>query len=359
VTGRLLPDGFASHGHTMAAVVNVNLAPGVATAESCVHLDATEGLVGNTPFINWDPVAAAAGAPARVAAPHYQLLRTFGARLSLSPAAADRAAALNVSAWRIRFTAAAWSRILTELKASGYAATSVGTLRKSDQLLASLTLQTPARLQLAAADWMPAEAFTIPVGAGAIPAARRALLLPLQYLNLVSVPMLIKPGLCPFQRVADLAGYLGACSTHASRYDPVGVPQASAVTLSAACGDATLADGVRAQRVATTLDRLQLPQVLRSTSLEERDLALELDDGIVFHASASSARNVLEQRVLHLAPRCATHAALRPTPRSKGPHHALAPYRSTHADSDAPQPQRSHAACSHVLQTALRRPCRA
>lgn len=287
----------------MAGAVAVNLPGGPLTADAMVHLDAAESLVVNTPFIDWTPVAAAAGAPARVAAPLFRLLRIFAARLSISSAAPDIAAANAVSVWRTRFNAAAWSRIFTELKASGYAAAPIATLRQSDLQLSTITLANPPRMQLVAADWLPSEAFTMPGGNAAAAVARRALLAPLQFLELVTAPMLQRPGNLPLQRLADISGYLGACATHASRYAVVGIPQSSAVTLSAACGPDTMANGVRAQRVGQTLDRLRLPSSLRSTSLEEHDLALELDDGITFHVSESSAKHVLEQRIFNLSPR--------------------------------------------------------
>ena len=149
------------------AAVQVILPPGNLTKFATIELLANEELVTNTSFAPWAPVAAAAGAQARVSLSFFQFARLFLSRCDISPAAADVAAAAAVPVWRVRLSAAAWSRILTELKASGYAAQPLSSLRESDRQLLSIIPTTPANLLLVAADWLPAEAFTIPAGNGA------------------------------------------------------------------------------------------------------------------------------------------------------------------------------------------------
>jgi hypothetical protein len=287
-------------------VVNVTFPPGPVTDEAPLRLLAAESLVANTPFAPWDPVPAAAGAPAAVSLSLFQAIRIFFAPLSISPSVGDITAAKAISMWRIRLTTVAWSRILTALKASGYATSKIPSLRASDQLLATITPVNPTHLHIIAADWAPAELFNIPAGGGAVNAARRAVLQPLSYLNLVNVTMLQRPGKTPMKRVSDLASYLGACSTQASRFDAVGTPAASANALSVVCGAVALSDGLRARNVCRTLDVIQLPVTLRSITLDEIELSSELVDGIAYHRSEMDAKTITETRILNLAPRCAS-----------------------------------------------------
>ena len=281
--------------------ITVTFPAGAIVSSAPILLDAAEPLVVNTPFAPWTPIAAVAGAPARVSMALFQALRLFIAPCSVGPAPADLVASTAVSIWRFRLSVAAWSRILTELRRSGYADTSISSLRASDVLLHSLVPVTPNDLHIVAGDFALAQDFLIP--AGAQHAAHRASLQSIAYLFFVNPVMLQREGGSPLRRLADLAGYLGPASTQAARYDSVGTPLASGVALSAACGPAALSDGLRARHVAKALDRLLLPTTLRSLSLTETDLASELEDGISFHSSDSDARQVLEQRVRLLAPR--------------------------------------------------------
>ena len=291
----------------MAAPVQVSSPAGALTKEAPIFLHAAETLVANTQFLPWLPVAAAAGGPALVSLDTFQAVRVFLLAVDISPAAPDVQAAAARNPFTIRLTDNAWSRIFTELKASGYAAAPITSLRDSDRALIALTPVTPANLQLIAADWHQAEAFAVPAaggGGGGVNAVRRAVLQPMAYLSLVTPNMLQLSSAPRLKRLCDLVGYLGPCLTQASRYDEVGTPAASASRLAAYCGPPALSDGLRARNVARALDRLALPTTLRSLTVSEFDLASELEDGIVFHSSAMDARSITEQRILCLAPRC-------------------------------------------------------
>lgn len=283
--------------------LHVTLAGGALTADSPIVVGAAQPLVVNTPFLPWVPLPAVAGAPARVSLKLFQAVRTFISACSVNAAAADIAAAKLVSILRFRLTGAAWTRILGELVASGYAAAPLRSLRDSDKQLSGLTAANPNNLHLVAADWAAGDAFAIPGGSGDAAAARRAVLTPMAYLNIVDCVLLQRTGVLPFKRVADLAGYLGACQTQASRYDAVGTPSATAAALSTVCGAAAVPDGLRARAVARALDRLLLPSTIRSITLDESELAAELPDGIEYHSTTAGARNFLESRILYLEPR--------------------------------------------------------
>ena len=91
--------------------------------EDPVYLPAGHSLVAATStFIQWQPVAAAANAPPQqVAAPFFALLYAFGIRCKVSPLPADLAAARAINPFTMRFQAGCWSRVLSELCASGLA----------------------------------------------------------------------------------------------------------------------------------------------------------------------------------------------------------------------------------------------
>ena len=137
------------------------------SSDAHIELLAGEQLVLNLAFVPWQPVAVAGGAPPRVSLSLFQMARLFVGALSISPASPDQTAAAANSIWRFRLTAAAWIRILTELRASSYAAQPLVSLRASDAALASMIPTTPANLQLVAADWLPSEAFAGPLAGGA------------------------------------------------------------------------------------------------------------------------------------------------------------------------------------------------
>lgn len=130
----------------------VNSPAGTLTSDAPILLQAAEPLVINTPFAPWTLVPAAAGGQALVSLSSYQALRIFVGACRVGPASVDQAAAVAVSVWRVGIHDAAWSRILTEYKTSGYAAAPINTLRQSGTQLQSLAPANPASPHLMAAD---------------------------------------------------------------------------------------------------------------------------------------------------------------------------------------------------------------
>jgi len=70
-------------------------------------------------LIDWQPAAAVAGLAPHMTAPKHILLHVFGTRFKFSPAPADLAAARNRNTFTLRFSGAAWSRLLMQLHSSG------------------------------------------------------------------------------------------------------------------------------------------------------------------------------------------------------------------------------------------------
>ena len=104
----------------MAAAVVVTSPAGAVTPESPIWLQANESIVTDTQsFIDWQPAPADAAGAARVSINTFQAVKAFLPRCRLSRNAADIAAATPVNVLVVRFEDAFWSRILTELKASG------------------------------------------------------------------------------------------------------------------------------------------------------------------------------------------------------------------------------------------------
>ena len=275
------------------------LPAGPLTRDAPIQLLAADQVVVSTPFLDWQAVAAGVGA-ARSQLRLALSLRAFISRCKVGTLPADDVAARAADVFRARFTAAFWARVFDELAASGLFAVPITDLRDLDRRLEMITISNPVNLEIRAADWDLAPAFVIPPGAGAPAAARRALLGPARYLSLVSVATLQSSSPLGLQRFADLAGYLGGCSTMASREDEAGLPLSTAMELRAFCGADALSDGVRARAVPAALDRLRLPSLLRATSVSEDDLGLELADGIRYRSSAEARVAVTEQRILLL-----------------------------------------------------------
>ena len=92
---------------------------GAITPDLDIFLVATDPFVVGYPCLPWRHHPAAAGAPARASLAHFVAIRVWILRSSLGPAPADLATARLHSVLTVAFQAAAWSRWLTELAASG------------------------------------------------------------------------------------------------------------------------------------------------------------------------------------------------------------------------------------------------
>ena len=121
---------------------------------------ATDSYVISYPMLPWVfSVVIAGGAPQTASVPIGLAIRTWGASLTLNDLAA-RNHALTVSVFTFALTGVAFSRILTELAASGLL--SAGPFeyqRDADAALCALTVVNPANLAIQLNDFVPLESF--------------------------------------------------------------------------------------------------------------------------------------------------------------------------------------------------------
>ena len=188
-----------------AAPTAVFFPAGPVTRHAPIELPSADIVVTSTPFLAWEPTAAVAGAPPRMSLRLALAIRAFMARCKSSRLPADIAAAQNASPYRWRFATAFWARLVDELKASGVFGAPLASLRALDDVMKTFTPVNPAQFDIVAADWALTPDFVIPAGAGAAPAARRAIMVPMRYLHLVSAYTLEMAGPVPYLRVAELA----------------------------------------------------------------------------------------------------------------------------------------------------------
>ena len=286
----------------MAAPVIVASPAGAATPECPIIFLANEPVVTATPALPWLPAPAfPGGGPPRVSLDTYQALRAFTTRSSISRVPADLAAARAVSSLAVRLHDAAWSRLLTELTASGLFAVAGAykILTELDDAMRDAAIANPANLVLIAGDWRPAQAFAIPAGAGAAAAAQRAALQPLRFLSLVSVDRLEDQGhATPLLPLALLAGALGPCLNQAVRLQETSTVQLAAGSIRAAVADGAPnpTDGALAVRVKSIVMDNRIPTALRAHEPTEDALRIEFEDGIEYRRSADRRKTVESRR---------------------------------------------------------------
>ena len=217
----------------------------------CIYLDSQEPMVLASPCAGWVLVPpAAAGGQARASLPTYKALRAFARRCVVGPNAADMAMARQTSVLGFALVAAAWSRILSELRDSGLFNSQSTYLRDLEVRLSGLRLLNPANLQLLAADFLAVAPFNQPapiapvVGRGrgrgqaapavGVPVLGGAAVGPpeLRFIHLCSLDKLQDPSSqSPFAAVVLLAGMLGPCLTHAVRADELSTVRTTATIL--------------------------------------------------------------------------------------------------------------------------------
>ena len=289
-----------------------------ASPESPILLLANEPLVAATAFLRWEPAApAAGGGPARVQLAFFQMLRSFGARLFITRTnPADLAAARNANLLTMRFHAAFWSRVLTELVSSNLLTTGMSDSADLRRNLLSLTITNLGALAVLAADWSTAPAFAIPAGGGgAGAAAARARMTSIRFLSLVAPLALEDAGAdAPWELLALAAGALGACHTQAARQAETAQVQIVAQMIWAnnqafAASDAALSARVKPFFAALSAD---FPLDLMAPGVTEVELCEEFQDRIQLSQS-EHGRSIVEAKRLHLlqaGPKCVP--ALRP-----------------------------------------------
>lgn len=232
------------------AVPVVEASPHV-TDDCPIFLPADDDLVTSTPMLDWGVVPPDPQGNARVSLRHFQMVRSFLFRCSLSRIGVDLQAAHALSTLTPRVPAPTWSRILTEYKSSGLVGplrdVGAATLSEFDKVLEELAIINPAQLELSAADLQMAEAFNTP-GAPAVPAVPavrrgRRILQPavaavaavkptqgpdnLEFLDIARLPYLEDgASRVPLLGLSILSGALGPCSTQAVWLQPITAPYA-------------------------------------------------------------------------------------------------------------------------------------
>ena len=202
-----------------------------------IFLPADDPFVLAYPCLRWDQHAAVGDVVARASLPQYVFIRVFLLRHDIGPASADLFVARNVGPLEASFGAAAWSRWLTELAASGLlAAGPFHKIRDSDAAMTALSITNPDQLTILASDYGLSETFDTPAiapaadsgqdqGRGArVSTMAGAPTTPgpvnLKFLDLVSLERLYSPGdVSPLAAYCRLAGALGPCYTRAVRAD--------------------------------------------------------------------------------------------------------------------------------------------
>ena len=275
--------------------------------EDPVYLPAGHSLVAATStFIQWQPVAAAANAPPQqVAAPFFALLYAFGIRCKVSPLPADLTAARAVNPFTMRFQAACWSRVLSELCASGLAPPGVmyDNVAELHVIIGDLVLQNPNSLLITANDWNAAPALASP-GAAAAQAAARARFEQISFLGAAPIPSLeIAAGprarKAPWAAISLLAGALGPVGRNLARF-AAGSP---AVLVAATIrGESTASDVVLASSLRQVLVGSLLSAPYRSHSVDQASLFAELQAGLRYQRSDADKAAVEEQRIYYARP---------------------------------------------------------
>ena len=275
--------------------------------EDPVYLPAGHSLVAATStFIQWQPVAAAANAPPQqVAAPFFALLYAFGIRCKVSPLPADLAAARGINPFTMRFQAACWSRVLSELCASGLAPPGVmyNNVAELHVLIGDLVLQNPNSMLITANDWNAAAQLTSP-GAAAAQAAARARFDQIAFLGAASIPSLeITAGprarKAPWAAISLLAGALGPVGRNAARF-AAGAP--SVLVAAIIRGESTAADAVLASILPQVLVGSLLSAPYRSHSVDQAGLFAELVAGLRYQRSDADKAAVEEHRIYYARP---------------------------------------------------------
>ena len=282
----------------MAAPIPVQCPVIPRTPETNLFIPSQDGLVTATPFLPWAPAPpAVAGGANRVTLATHQAVRAFCLRCRISRVQADLVAARAVSIITLSFTAGAWSRILTAVKAAVLAAPSPPqSFHQLQRILKSAIFSPANALDITQPDWAAGPALTIPAGNAAAAIHAREMLVPLRFLDLARLPLLENSADAaePWLVICELSGALGPVLTQGARSDEVSSIQSVASQLRA-MGAAGVSDGPLASGLRATLINHRLPLELRSGSLDHEVLCEELIDGLHYRAS----RERIEEKRIH------------------------------------------------------------
>ena len=255
--------------------------------------------------MDWQAAPAIPNQAANVTVPLYKLLFAFGIRLKVSPIPADQAAARTVNIFRARFNAAFWSRVLSELCASGLAQPGVAydTVAELHVVIAALPLQNPNALNITAVDWDLAPALTSPgnaaAQAGALARFNEISFLaaaPLVSLEITSGP---RARASPWAAIALLAGALGPIGRN-----PLRLADASPTLIMASelRGDSTAQNAVLAAQLKQLLVSSILPAIYRAHTADYAAVGSELQAGLRYRRSEDEKSAIEEERVHYISP---------------------------------------------------------
>ena len=255
-------------------------------------------------FMSWQPVAAAAGAQAQqVSAPFHVLLYALGIRFKVSPLPADVAAARAINIFTLRFTAAYWTRALSELCASGLAppGTTYDNVAELHSVISGLVIQNPIMLNITANDWNASAAFASP-GAAPAQAAARARFAEVAFLSVAPITALeisVGPRAqnAPWAAIALLAGALGPVGRNHYRFAASG---ASVLVAAEIRGNSTAQDVVLASSLRQVLVNAILPSPFRSHSPDQASVLGEFRAGLQYRTSDDAKAAVEEERISYI-----------------------------------------------------------
>lgn len=89
-----------------------------------------------TPFLQWQPSAAASGGVAQAELGSWQMLRAFGRRISVATNPPDLVVARNTNLLTLKLQGPSWTRILNEYLGSGLLTSPMASLPELDRRLA-------------------------------------------------------------------------------------------------------------------------------------------------------------------------------------------------------------------------------
>jgi hypothetical protein len=255
--------------------------------------------------MDWQPMPAALNPIAHVSAPFYKLLFAFGIRFKVSPIPANQLAARAINIFTARFQSAFWSRVLSELHASGLAQPGVtyNTVAELHVVISALTLQNPNALDITANDWNAAPALT-PPGAAPAQANARARFNEISFLAAAPITSLeITTGprarSSPWAAISLLAGALGPIGRNHLRLADA---SPTLIMASELRGDSTAQNAVLAAQLRQLLVSSLLPFVYRAHTADYEAVGSELQAGLRYRRSEDEKSAVEEQRIHHIRP---------------------------------------------------------
>jgi hypothetical protein len=282
-----------------------------------VFLPADSPLVEATACLGWQP-AQPHGGVSCVSLGQFQMIRAFISRCSIPRGGGDEDAAADVNLLATRFPASTWSRILTELEASGLVADFTAACvdhrpipSTLERCLARLKVLNPEQLLLHAADFSAAgEAFETAAvlghgrgrGRGAVGIPSFSGPINLRFLGLLTPLDFEEQGAeAPLMLLSRICGMLGPCLTQASRQDErstvaiIGETLRTQLLARGGGGE----DGSLADAVPDYIRSISLPGLFAAGAAGVDDLRMEAKDMMAYHRSILGRREVERSKIHH------------------------------------------------------------